>query len=214
MRISIGDIHGKEVWKQLVDREFDECYFVGDYFDNYEKTPTVRQVRNFREICEFARKNKKTRLCLGNHDYGYLRGVTEQYNCFTTSGFQFHGRFDIREVLEENMDLLNIVYITKDLFIISHAGVSKDFLSINNVKLKDINTCFNKNRGLVRFVGLNIYGDSPISSPIWIRPESLLRSKVEGFKQIVGHTAVEDIHTLNDITFIDVLDTVHKCFEF
>jgi len=152
MKIAIGDIHGKNCWKDLIDREFDECYFVGDYFDNYEETPTVTQIRNFKEICEEARKNNKIHLCLGNHDLHYLRGIekSEKY-----SGFQWYGRFDIQEILEENIDLLKVVYQSGN-YLISHAGISNTFLkSLNLEDPLDINKKFEENRMSLAFNGYN-----------------------------------------------------------
>lgn len=210
MDITIGDIHGKNIWKQLVDREFDECYFMGDYFDTRDQIPTVTQVRNFKEICIYARNNPKVHLCLGNHDFHYLKGIKERY-----SGFQFYTNFDIQEVLEENIDLLKPVYQNDD-YIISHAGISKTFL-YNVLKLEnplDINKKFEEDRLILRFNGYDPYGDDTTQSCIWIRPDSLMKDRLDNYKQIVGHTAVNDIQTLNDITFVDVLDAVHKCFEF
>lgn len=209
MNISIGDIHGKDCWKQLLDCEFDNCYFVGDYFDNYEGTSALEQINNFKEICAEARKNTRIHLCLGNHDFQYLRGNKEQY-----SGFQFYARFDIRDALEENFDLLKIVY-QQDDYLISHAGISKTFLRnccIENPL--DINQRFVENRELLVFDGYNCYGDDVTQSPIWIRPNSLLKDKIEGYKQIVGHTRMNSIEEKDGVFFIDCLDTKIERLEF
>jgi predicted MPP superfamily phosphohydrolase len=206
----IGDIHGKDVWKKYIDSEFDHFYFIGDYFDNYEETPTVTQIRNFREICEHARKNPNIHLCLGNHDFHYLKGISEQY-----SGYQFYTHFDIQEALEENIDLLKPVYQNGD-YLISHAGITKTFL-YDVLKLKnplDINTRFEENRTCLEFNGINRYGDDITQSCIWVRPISLRKDKLDNYKQIVGHTRVDYIETFNDITFTDCLDSDHSilCF--
>jgi len=82
MNIVIGDIHGKSCWKDFLNQEFDQAYFAGDYFDNYEQTPAVTQIRNFKEICDVARKDSRIHLCLGNHDFQYMRGIpiSEKYS--------------------------------------------------------------------------------------------------------------------------------------
>lgn len=212
MKLAIGDIHGKECWKKLVDKDYDDLYFVGDYFDNYENTPAVQQIRNFKEICELARNDSRVHLCIGNHDYHYLRGLgkSESY-----SGFQWYSRFDIQEVLEQNFDLLNVIYLSNDT-IISHAGVTKTFLSNCNCTLENLNQKFKENRILISFDDrcYDPYGDDPCSSPIWVRPRSLLKDCVDEYKQIVGHTKYKEITHINNITFIDCLDTKQEIYEF
>jgi len=206
----IGDIHGKDIWKKYIDSEFDNFYFVGDYFDNYEETPTITQIRNFREICECVRKNSNIHLCLGNHDFHYLKGINEYY-----SGYQLYTHFDIQEALEENIDLLKPVYQNDD-YLISHAGITKTFL-YSVLKLEnplDINTRFEENRTCLEFNGVNRYGDDITQSCIWVRPISLHKDKLDNYKQIVGHTRVDYIETFNDITFTDCLDSDPSIFCF
>lgn len=210
MNKAIGDIHGKDVWKKYIDSEFDNFYFVGDYFDNYEETPTVTQIRNFREICDVARKNPNIHLCLGNHDFAYLRGVNEQY-----TGYQFYTAIDIQETLEENINLIKPVY-QKGNYLISHAGITKTFL-YRVLKLEnplDINTCFEENRNCLKFNGYEQYGDDITQGCTWVRPTSLLNDCLDNYKQIVGHTHFEKITTIDNITFTDCLDTVDEIYCF
>jgi hypothetical protein len=95
---------------------------VGDYFDSYGLTFET-EYANFLEIIEAARSDRRIRLCLGNHDYHYLNGVDEQYSRYQRK----HSR-EICEILEQNMDIINIVYVTPDNYLISHAGVSAWFM--------------------------------------------------------------------------------------
>lgn len=210
MNIVIGDIHGKSCWKDFLNQEFDQAYFAGDYFDNYEQTPAVTQIRNFKEICDVARKDSRIHLCLGNHDFQYMRGIPiyEKY-----SGFQNYSYIDIQEAIESNIDLLNLIYIV-DNTIISHAGVTKTWLTMINTSLDQVNNSFRENRDICIFDGYNCYGDDITQSPIWVRPKSLLSDSIEGYNQIVGHTKVSDITTIENITLIDCLDTIVKCYKF
>ena len=210
-RIAIGDIHGKKNWKKFLDREFSEFYFVGDYFDNYEGTTAKSQIRNFLEIVKLARSDPRIKLCLGNHDFQYLRGleVSEKY-----SGYQYYAFWDIQIALESCMDIIRPVYVTEDKYIISHAGVTKTFLeSLKLTKPEEINERFNYYRMSLAFCGYNQYGDDVTQGPLWVRPQSLVKDKLDGYKQIVGHTKVQKIFTESDITFID-LDTCEEVFEF
>jgi hypothetical protein len=184
MRLAIGDIHGRPFWKNYLDEDFTEFYFTGDYFDSFDVS-FPRQLGNFRELCETARADSRIKLCLGNHDYHYLGGIfLQQY-----SGFQEKNKRYIHDILEKNMDLLNIVYVTPDKHLISHAGVSHTFMKkIGLVNVEDINKAFTENRNILNFDGDNIYGDDVTQSPIWIRPHSLESDPLAGYHQIVGHT--------------------------
>jgi hypothetical protein len=117
---------------------------------------------------------------------------------------------------KDNIDLLKIIYI-KGNNIISHAGVSKTFLEIHDIKnILDINDIFNFDRSILEFskTCYDEIGDDPSSSPIWIRPNSLILDKVPDYKQIVGHTRVPYINTIEDITFCDCLGKVVDCYKF
>jgi hypothetical protein len=209
MRLAIGDVHGRPFWKHYLDEDFAVFYFTGDYFDSFDISFS-RQYKNFVEICKAARKDSRIKLCLGNHDYHYLRGVhNQQY-----SGFQDLHYEKIGAVLEENIDLLAVVYVTEDNYIISHAGVTAWFLdSIDGKKPEDINGAFIRDRNILNFNGYNIFGDDVTQSPIWIRPDSLQSDPLPGYNQIAGHTPVEFITEKelnggkNRLVLIDTHDT-------
>jgi len=212
-RCAIGDVHGRPFWKTQISTRYKEIYIVGDYFDSFD-IPFSRQYNNFTAICEAARKDSRIKLCLGNHDYQYLRGVhNQQY-----SGFQYQHFEEIGDVLEENIDLLKIVYVTKDNYIISHAGVTAWFLnSINGSRPEDINSAFDNNRNVLNFHGFDIYGDDITQSPIWVRPGSLKKDPLPGYSQIVGHTQIDEITETNlkgagKLVMIDTgeIDTVYR----
>jgi hypothetical protein len=192
MRLAIGDIHGRDFWKRLLDEDYREYYFTGDYFDSFD-IPFAVQYGNFAEICAAAGKDSRIKLCIGNHDYHYMQGVRNQ----EYSGFQRNHKHEIMEILEENIGLLQVLFVTEDLFIISHAGLSRTFMKKMRRTGVDtpegINGAFLEDRNILNFDGWNIYGDDPSQSPIWIRPHSLLADAVPGFSQIVGHTQFETI---------------------
>jgi hypothetical protein len=189
MRLAIGDLHGRTHWKKYLDEDFAEFYFTGDYFDSFDIS-FLRQLGNFRDLCETARADPRIKLCLGNHDYHYLGQIFRQ----EYSGYQHKNKLYIYDILERNIDLLNIVYVTPDKYLISHAGVSNTFMKkIGVTSVEEINNAFTKDRNILTFDGHNIYGDDVTQSPIWIRPPSLERDPVAGYHQIVGHTPVAAI---------------------
>jgi hypothetical protein len=195
MRLAIGDLHGRDYRERVLNEDFEECYFTGDYFDSFD-IPFERQYRNFGRLCAAVRGDGRLKLCLGNHDYHYMRGVLGQ----RYSGFQKKNHAAIAEILEQNIDLLNVLYLTHDHYIISHAGLSRTFM--NKMKkagvktIEEINGAFLNDRNILNFDGFDMYGDDPTQSPIWIRPRSLCGDAVPGYSQIVGHTEIAAIREM------------------
>ena len=204
-RYAIGDVHGRPYWKSFIKDNYSEFYFTGDYFDSYTISFSA-QYSNFLEICKAARADSRIKMCLGNHDYHYLSGVTNQ----RYSGFQDQNKIKISAVLEENINLLKIIYVTEDNIIISHAGLTACFLqSIGGQAPEDVNTIFNNDRNILNFNGFNIYGDDITQSPIWVRPGSLQTDPLPGYSQIAGHTPVREFTKieLSDSKTLALIDT-------
>jgi predicted phosphodiesterase len=57
--IIIGDVHGRDQWKQIVaqEKDADTVIFLGDYFDSFDIS-AVEQMHNFKEIVEFKETSK------------------------------------------------------------------------------------------------------------------------------------------------------------
>ncbi len=85
--IAIGDIHGRDTWKPIVNSEIDNVdriIFVGDYFDSFH-IPMQTQISNFLDILELKRKYPdRVVLLIGNHDYHYMRSVKQTYSGFNS----------------------------------------------------------------------------------------------------------------------------------
>jgi hypothetical protein len=206
-RVALGDIHGTAFWKNYRDRDFDELYILGDYFDR-APCPPERQIENFLGIIEWAKSDSRIRLCLGNHDYHYfLNDPTEIY-----SGFEEYYADDIHRVLTDNRESLGIVYKSGGM-LISHAGISSTFLGLRGVADPlDINAQFRKDPRSLVFCGFDPSGNDITQGPLWIRPESLISDALPCYSQIVGHTPVKDITKKqlpsagnNSIYFINVV---------
>jgi hypothetical protein len=192
--IFIGDIHGRNIWKDIIKKENpSRVVFVGDYFDSFD-IPGIDQIHNFREICNLKLESGiEVILLVGNHELHYMH-IGAIY-----SGFQPGLQFDISSILSENKDLLQMVYTIDDL-LVSHAGVSSvwmdgtfgDEWNIRNL-VDLINQTFLYRPRNFKFSGYDPHGDSPTQSPVWIRPKSLLvanrKSEIKStFRQVFGHT--------------------------
>jgi UDP-2,3-diacylglucosamine pyrophosphatase LpxH len=214
--VILGDTHGRDCWKQIVASESpDRVIFIGDYFDSFDNT-AVEQMHNFQEIIDWKQSGQSEVIMLiGNHDYHYMRGVTQYY-----SGYQSGARPAIEQLLYENRQHMQMAYGMGG-FIFTHAGVSSDWLKIhgydNESNLIDwINDMWKYKPNVFGFAGRDPYGDSKISSPIWIRPYSLQAANRDTlrdqFIQVVGHTTQGKIDTEGKSTggryyYIDTLGT-------
>lgn len=190
----IGDLHGHNSWKAIVESEkYDKVVFLGDYVDSFTLQP-LTIVKNLRELLKFKRENKdKVVLLWGNHDHSYFFG--ERCSGWSYKGYEYYN-----PVYEKAFDdgLFDLYYIYDDI-IMTHAGVSEYWLKqvafkddIKDVTWDDVipkrgmsgKTILDWNM----YQGYDGYGDTISQSPIWIRPNSLIKCPLKGYRQIVGHT--------------------------
>lgn len=210
--IAVGDTHGRNKWKQIIEqnKDADKIIFLGDYFDSFD-IPFSEQMSNFVEILVLKKKQPdKVILLMGNHDYQYMTA----YSSDRYSGYQPHYADKIEEVLEQAIkeDLIKIIHM-EDNFLFSHAGVTKTWLEDNKLDkggvVAQINFAFKNTPEIFKFTPSTPFdnvGDSITQGPIWVRPRALLSDKIDGVKQVVGHTHQKCIDVSGDVIFIDTLE--------
>lgn len=209
----VGDTHGRDDWQEIQAKEdWDKMVFIGDYFDTHENISAAVQLYNFNEIIRFKRANKlEVELLLGNHDFHYLRD-DQRY-----SGYQEVHRFDIREALEGAREELKMCYSYGDL-LFTHAGVTKTWCKNNNIDITDIENSINQaymfTPQCFNFRGVNMYGDDVTQSPIWVRPNSLSRDKVDGWTHVVGHTTQDRMIMMGAVKGVVLIDTLGTSGEY
>ena len=208
--VIIGDVHGHDSWKQVVQQEqdADRIIFVGDYFDSFT-VPGLIQVQNFQDIIEFkTTTDKSVILLIGNHDYHYFPEIGEN-GC---SGYQTRMAPTIQHIIATNRDHLQMAYQFDDI-LVTHAGVSSVWLDdtivmwdVENIAMY-LNDLFNYQPSKVgyrsyRQVGDQVYGsygfgDETFQGPLWIRPKSLMEANYDTLRtkirQVVGHTTRKQI---------------------
>ena len=208
--IAIGDLHGRDIWKQIIWKqieEYDKIIFIGDYFDSREDISAAEQKDNFKELLDFKKANPdNVVLLVGNHDYHYLP-VGETY-----SGFQEWQKTDIREMIEKALkeDLMQMTFLYNN-YLFSHAGVTHTWLANQGYNNEPIDTFIND---LFKYKPLAFkfasgenhspFGDDITQSPIWVRPASLIKDGVD-YVQVVGHTSQNEIYIHCNYLFIDTL---------
>ena len=229
--VAIGDIHGRDIWKQIVAKEHDadEFVFVGDYFDSFTvKGPD--QINNFLDIIEFKKQSKvPITLLIGNHDYHYYPGIEDS----GTSGYQTLLAPSIKHVVGDNKQYLQAAYQVGE-FVFTHAGLSSEWLD-DMVVGWDIDSLDATVNDLFKFQPQKLayrsykyydyennratlasgYGNETFQGPIWIRPSALMNANKKTLRkkiiQVVGHTPQDNIDIKGKATggryyFIDTLE--------
>jgi hypothetical protein len=122
-------------------------------------------------------------VLFGNHDTSYLLD-----EC--CSGYQNDKAKKIKRMIEKSMRFMQTVSVY-DNYIFSHAGVSCEWMRFAGIKdINEINPLFKERPDFFRWVGPDNYGNNLNEGPLWIRPESLLKTSLKGYHQIVGHTEI------------------------
>ena len=220
----IGDIHGRTCWKELV-KEDSVNIFVGDYFDPYEPVSPEQLLHNFIDIIAFATQHPGTILLYGNHDLHYL------FDGDRSSRYDYMNASTYRQMFAKTMHLFHgVAYAIADRALVTHAGVTRPWYekhfgayqgeSVATVAEK-INGLWNVHKQPFAFDQSDphdFYGDSPLQSPMWIRPASLAENNLFAGTtrlQIFGHSQVSDLSLLGDgLVCVDCLGTVAKSFSF
>lgn len=199
--VAIGDIHGRTKWKEVikVEADCDKIVFMGDYFDAWDDFTPTHQLQNFLEIMNFKRENPDRVIALfGNHDYHYMEGVKDFY-----SGYQAAARFDFQNALRENRDLIQACY-RWDNYLFTHAGVTYvwwknliDWFDGRGIDTKEmevdevINLAAQFNLDIFKFTDgrhFDPHGNEVCQTPIWVRPEALMKARLGEYFHVVGHT--------------------------
>ena len=226
--VAIGDIHGRDYWKQTIEQEQDAdvFVFVGDYFDSFTiKGPD--QINNFLDIVEFKKQSKvPVILLIGNHDYHYYPGIEDS----GTSGYQTLMAPSIKHVVSDNKQHLQVAYQVGE-FVFTHAGLSSEWLD-DIIPGWDVDSLDATINDLFRFqpnklayrsykqvgstvYGVGGYGSETFQGPLWIRPKALMAANKKTLRkqiiQVVGHTPQETIDIKGKFTggryyFIDTLE--------
>ena len=226
--VAIGDIHGRDYWKQIIEQEQDAnvFVFVGDYFDSFTiKGPD--QINNFLDIVEFKKSSKvPVILLIGNHDYHYYPGIEDS----GTSGYQTLMAPSIKHVVSDNKQYLQAAYQVGE-FVFTHAGLSSEWLddiipgwdvdsldaTINDLLKFQPNKLAYRSykQDLSTVYGVGGYGSETFQGPLWIRPKALMAANKKTLRkqiiQVVGHTPQETIDIKGKSTggryyFIDTLE--------
>lgn len=212
----IPDTHGQDNWvEEIKNYTYDKVVFLGDYFDNFlEEYRGEVAVENFKKIVDFVREDPNNRfICVGNHDFSYLSndhcsgyqpemktayrkvlldnadllnliveidgvwfshaGVSKPWFDSIISFFNLRAYKEIEGFDENFSDVEKINFIFSEFL----KSVEKQHMTFT------YQSWFEYNRWDV-----SGYGNNPTQTPLWIRPQALLRGGLANRKQVVGHT--------------------------
>ena len=222
--IAIGDVHGRDAWKQANINEADRVIFLGDYTDNRYEFSDEEIYQNLEEIIKLKRSRpNKVVLLLGNHDAHYLH--FPKYGCDSSRP---SAQPALTALFIRHKSLFQIAY-QKESYLFTHAGVSKHWYEYRkpyleqtdaNTTLADQLNSMHQNEKTSPFlfeVGPRRGGHNRYSGPIWADRSETRDDYLPGYHQVVGHTPITKITTFGNesgsITYCDVTQTIVDFFE-
>ncbi|GAB3644103.1 metallophosphoesterase [Spirosoma arcticum] len=226
--LTISDLHGRTVWKDVDFSSYDRVIFLGDYTDSFVFDDNAI-LTNLSEIIQHKRREpSKFVLLIGNHDAQYLH--FPYYRC---SGFRAWSQPTLSALFTEHEHLFQIAH-QEGLYLFTHAGVSRQWfarllaktqpdehpvtpaVNVANL-LNDVHRQSLRFRNLLFEVGPKRGGMDSFSGPVWADRDETRTDFLPGFHQIVGHTPIDDITTYGDesgsITYTDVLEKQKRFYE-
>lgn len=213
--VVVGDIHGRTVWKDILDKEQpDRVVFLGDYVSTHDYVSSDQQISNLLDILRLKEANPdRVTLLRGNHDIQHL-GYWWAVCCdLDTNVLQFMSTPDCRERFLADTSWVSEFSIESEKVVCSHAGISKVWMEQNNLlELDDINQT--PPSVVFSFIPASFFdsdGSSITQGCTWIRPSALTECHIDGYTQIVGHTKFKKIYrhqikgSDNSLWFCDTL---------
>jgi len=230
MRILVvGDLHGKDCWREIEVGDYDKVIFLGDYVDGdtHSDEEVYENLQNVRILKE--QYKDKVLLLLGNHDIQYLH-----YPVYRCSGFRMSMADKLSRFFNNYIHLFQLAYQVNN-FLFTHAGLSnawyRQFKACVeshpvNYKLQHFNTLADAlnsleetdYRDILHQISVYRGGMADHGGVTWADKQELLQDALTGYHQVVGHTPVPyveriDSDTDTSVTFIDVLRTETRFYE-
>lgn len=226
--LTISDLHGRTVWKEVNADAYDLVIFLGDYTDSHVLADEMIYA-NLNAIIQRKREQPdKFVLLIGNHDAQYLH-----YPHYRCSGFREWAQPALSALFDEYKTLFQIAH-QQGNFLFTHAGITNNWLTrflaktgynasqlTPEVNLAGLLNVAHQQPGNVRDslfeVGPVRGGADAFGGPVWADRSETRTDFLIGFQQIVGHTPVSDFTTtgneMGSITYTDVLQTETAFYE-
>lgn len=196
----IGDLHGKNCWKKLLEGKFDsfdKIIFMGDYSDDSWVTFSDEEIiDNLKEVIKFKKDhNENIELLIGNHDYQYIVGYP------TASRFRKSYAKEMHNIFNDNADIFKIIHIEND-HIFTHAGITNGWIDYIKKKyeIKDINIdnifdvvniVYKNDKEDCNIASFRRGGMNKFAGILWSDTEDLFDDAWIGYNQVVGHNRIK-----------------------
>ena len=197
--VFIGDVHGRDCWNDIVDKETDAdlIIFAGDYVSTHEYITPEQQIDNLLDILRYKEEHwDKVVLLRGNHDMQHLG-----YYWAECSGFfrDVCREMSKQEIVDRYLRDTQWVYVYKNI-LFSHAGVTERWFKDSKCEtVEEINTLPPSELFGFRPCKMSdYYGISETQGPTWIRPQTLIEYALPGWIQVVGHTTTKKVINIKD----------------
>ncbi|WP_300752482.1 metallophosphoesterase [uncultured Brachyspira sp.] len=201
MKIAVvGDLHGKDCWKRLLEgrfSEFDKIIFMGDYSDDsWVRFCDEDIINNLEDVIEFKKNhNDNVELLIGNHDFQYIVGYP------TASRYRESYAKEMNEIFNDNTDLFKPIHIENN-YIFTHAGITNGWIDyiknkydIDNIDIDNIesivNIIYKNDRDDCNIASFRRGGLSRFAGILWADTEDLFYDSWVGYNQVVGHNRVK-----------------------
>lgn len=224
--LSVGDLHGKPVWMDIDASKYDRVIFVGDLYDEFYHIRSPEEIHNNAlALVQWAREQGNVFFCIGNHDAHYFKWQEPVFKMIRGPGFTQDQLYKAYHLYLDNKGLFRVAYEIEN-YLWTHAGLSQAgyhfhfytterdlrniYPDVNNMA-DALNKMWDINFEPLFYVPLSRGGYDTYGGPLWASKSDTFGGPLEGYHQIVGHTATSDIihKELNpntSITYIDCLN--------
>jgi hypothetical protein len=217
--ITIGDLHGSSVWRDIDPSDWDRIVFIGDYVDSDYFTPTLI-LRNLESVLKFKKKYPdKVVLLMGNHDLAYYYEGKRLHLC---SGFDDEMLPMLFPVFNNEKSSFQAAFQVGN-YLWTHAGVVNRWYNKfikEEVLPSDKDLAFTLNRLFEEYY-LPLFHISSIRGGInddggifWAHSSETQDDPLDGYCQIVGHTKTrngivesDNLRKDTSVTYVDCLKT-------
>lgn len=178
----------------------DRIVFLGDLVDDWNQEFNIELYeKTINKLIELVRRYPNTKICLGNHDYGYLHHLPH-------SGYSTFVNSLVITKFKELMSLIDVKIMHRiDNIIFSHAGLCEDYINreyelAGNETIDEIIELIEKFPPEELWTGL---------SPLWVRPQykNLKMYQDDKYIQVTGHTPTEEIYIKDNLISCDTFST-------
>ncbi|WP_338875592.1 metallophosphoesterase [Spirosoma sp. SC4-14] len=224
--VTISDLHGRTMWKDLNVNDYDQVIFLGDYTDSYVVDDDTIYT-NLSDIIGLKRLySDKVILLIGNHDAQYIH-----YPNYRCSGFRTWAQAELTALFAQNQDLFQIAH-QHNAYLFTHAGITNQWLARllakTNHTMETITPTYDL-AGLINSIHQQPLqsilfevspkrgGSDSFGGPVWADRSETRVDYLTNFHQIVGHTPTDQFLTIGNtrssITYTDILQTRTAFYE-